>query len=287
MTRWSASNPRPGGSATRRRSGWRYSTSPRSLLWGAAIWTVRPDWLALATLRSGSAPPRQPGAARRPQGRRPRAQAVPLEPQLRLARLPRHAGRRPVRSLGRAAHAFPRRRPPNRRIRSSSAASPPERPPPTRSTSASARRASRCGSASSKASAAPKARRSAFGCSSASARRPSHRPTCRMRRSGVLVERCLAMAREAPEDPYAGLAPPELACSAAICPRSTAATASSPIRRSFAPARWRPSKPRSPSPASPIRAAPGRALRGRRSRSRPRAGFRALIGRPATAARPA
>ncbi len=27
---------------------------------------------------------------------------------------------------------------------------------------------------------------------------------------GVLVERCMAMAREAPEDPYAGLAPPEL-----------------------------------------------------------------------------
>src|SRR3982750_1282663 len=27
---------------------------------------------------------------------------------------------------------------------------------------------------------------------------------------GVLVERCLAMAREAPEDPFAGLAPPEL-----------------------------------------------------------------------------
>jgi PmbA protein len=27
---------------------------------------------------------------------------------------------------------------------------------------------------------------------------------------GILVERCLAMAREAPEDPYAGLAPPEL-----------------------------------------------------------------------------
>jgi PmbA protein len=27
---------------------------------------------------------------------------------------------------------------------------------------------------------------------------------------GVLVERCLAMAREAPEDPYAGLAPPDL-----------------------------------------------------------------------------
>ena len=27
---------------------------------------------------------------------------------------------------------------------------------------------------------------------------------------GLLVERCLAMAREAPEDPYAGLAPPEL-----------------------------------------------------------------------------
>src|SRR3954464_11889543 len=26
----------------------------------------------------------------------------------------------------------------------------------------------------------------------------------------TLVERCLAMAREAPEDPYAGLAPPEL-----------------------------------------------------------------------------
>src|SRR3954469_2293528 len=27
---------------------------------------------------------------------------------------------------------------------------------------------------------------------------------------GVLAERCLAMAKEAPEDPYAGLAPPEL-----------------------------------------------------------------------------
>src|SRR3954451_5439158 len=27
---------------------------------------------------------------------------------------------------------------------------------------------------------------------------------------GVLVERCLAMAREAPEDPYAGPPPPEL-----------------------------------------------------------------------------
>ena len=27
---------------------------------------------------------------------------------------------------------------------------------------------------------------------------------------GALVERCLAMARQAPEDPYAGLAPPEL-----------------------------------------------------------------------------
>ena len=27
---------------------------------------------------------------------------------------------------------------------------------------------------------------------------------------GALVERCIAMAKEAPEDPYAGLAPPEL-----------------------------------------------------------------------------
>ena len=60
------------------------------------------------------------------------------------------------------------------------------------------------------ASAAPKARRSACGCSSASARRPSPRPICRTKRCATLVERCLAMAREAPEDPYAGLAPAEL-----------------------------------------------------------------------------
>jgi PmbA protein len=33
---------------------------------------------------------------------------------------------------------------------------------------------------------------------------------------GTLVERCMAMAREAPEDPYAGLAPPELLQSGAL-----------------------------------------------------------------------
>ena len=54
----------------------------------------------------------------------------------------------------------------------------------------------------------------------------------------MLVERCLAMAREAPEDPYAGLAP--ASCfNAANCPISTATTRASPTRPSFAPARSR------------------------------------------------
>ena len=42
------------------------------------------------------------------------------------------------------------------------------------------------------------------------ARRASPRPTFRRRRLRELVDRAVAMAREAPEDPYAGLAPAEL-----------------------------------------------------------------------------
>ena len=150
-----------------------------------------------------------------------------------------------------------------------------------------ARRASRSASASSKTSAARKARRSACGCSSASARRPSLPRTYRTKRSRPLVERCLAMAREAPEDPYAGLAPPDLlrARRAARC--STAPTmAASPIQPRFALARWRP-KHAALGVAGrhqfERRRAP--ALRRPWSRSPPPAASPALIARPATAAR--
>ena len=109
-----------------------------------------------------------------------------------------------------AAHAISRRRPNHRRISWSSAASPPARPPPTRSTSASDRRACRSASASSRTSAARKARRSACGCSSAHRSATVASSDLSDEALGVLVERCLAMAREAPEDPFAGLAPDEL-----------------------------------------------------------------------------
>ena len=48
--RWSGSNLRRGGWASRRRSGSRSATRLALLLWGATIWTVRADWLALLTL---------------------------------------------------------------------------------------------------------------------------------------------------------------------------------------------------------------------------------------------
>ena len=80
--------------------------------------------------------------------------------------------------------------------------------------SANARRRSASASARSRTSTAAKARKSACACSSDSATRPSPPPTFRAMRWKTLVERALAMAAEAPEDQYAGLAP-KRCCSAA------------------------------------------------------------------------
>ena len=186
------------------------------LLWGAAIWTVRPDWLALLALAPGGAPSRQPGAARRP-----RATAssrcgcsAPTAPAACSSSSRCWSSAFP--RARRARHAIARRRPPASPNPSSSAASPPARPPPTRSMSASARRASRCASASSRASAAPKARRSGCGCSSASARRPSPRPTCRTRRSASWSSAAWRWRGKRPKTPMPG-SPRTSCCSAASC----------------------------------------------------------------------
>ena len=47
---WSGSNRRRGGLAGRRRSGSAIFYAVAIALWGAALWSVRPEWLALATL---------------------------------------------------------------------------------------------------------------------------------------------------------------------------------------------------------------------------------------------
>ena len=247
-----------------------------------------PDWLALA--RAGSrrrftSPTRR--FAPTPSDGELALRLFRSNRDLRPAGVPRHAGRRPFRALG-ARAMLSRTTPAESPNRWSSAASPPARPPPTPSTSASARRACRSASASSRTSAAPKARRSACGCSSASARRPSPRPTCPTRRSATLVERCLAMAREAPEDPYAGLAPRELLQRGELPDARRATIGASPIRPSFARARWRPRRRRSPLPGVTNSSGAGASASAidRRARHLGR-----LLGRlsrpPATAARPA
>ena len=70
------------------------------LLWGAAIWSVRPDWLALLALLPAALHLANQALRADPEGRRGRAQAVPLEPHLRPAGVPRHAGGRAVQPLG-------------------------------------------------------------------------------------------------------------------------------------------------------------------------------------------
>ena len=102
---------------------------------------------------------------------------------------------------------------------------------------------------------------------------------------GVLVDRCLAMAREAPEDPYAGLAPADLLQRGDL-PNVDGDDPAEPDPPPFARERSRPKMRRLPSAESPIRAAPAPARRRRRSLWRPRAGFPGLTGRPATAAPP-
>ena len=107
-----------------------------SLLWGAAIWSVRPDWLALLALAAGRAPPREPGASRRSEGRRRRAPPVPVEPHCGLAGFPGHAGRRPFQPLG-ASPCFQSKRRASTPSRSSSARAQRAPTPPTQSTSGS------------------------------------------------------------------------------------------------------------------------------------------------------
>ena len=202
------------GAAARRQGAARdraSSTRSRSLLWGAAIWSVRPDWLALLALLPAALHLANQALRADPEDGELALAAVPLEPHLRAAGLPRHAGRRPFQRARRAARcsvpndardiaeslvergiaagADCRRRPLRRRALD---------------------RASRCASASSRTSAAPKARRSACACSSASDRRPSPRPICPTKRWRRWSSAAWRWPREAPEDPYAGLAPAEL-----------------------------------------------------------------------------
>ena len=111
-------------------------------------------------------------------------------------------------------------------------------------------------------------------CSSASARRPSLRPTFRPRRWRRWSTGRWRWPREAPEDPYAGLAPPS------CCMRGDSADLDADdrqrarSRRRCAPGR---SQPRRRAlggrRASPIRAAARPAPRRRPSPSRPRPGF--------------
>ena len=185
--RWSGSSRPRARWATRRRSGSRSSTRWRSADGAMALWSVRPDWLALVALAPGGGPSRQPGDPRRPQGWRRRAGPVPLQPDLRLARLRRDAGgrhepltkRRQRLRRGRMLSVTQAR---ETAQHSSSAPPPPGPTRPTRSISATVRRACRCGSASSRMSSAPRARRSGCGCSAARDRRASRRRTCRRMR---------------------------------------------------------------------------------------------------------
>ena len=142
-----------------------------------------------------------------------------------------------------------------------------------RSISANCRAGCRSATASSRMSTARKAKVSACACSSVHDRPASPRPTSRPTRLSILVERALAMAAEAPEDQYAGLAPAELARANRRSPISTLGPGRARSRRAEGSraggGECRPGGGR----ASPIRA--GRALRprDRPSRWRSRAGF--------------
>ena len=57
--------------------------------WAAAIWSVRPDWVALLALLPAALHLGAPGGQDRSEGRRRRAGAVPLQPLHRPAAVPR------------------------------------------------------------------------------------------------------------------------------------------------------------------------------------------------------
>ena len=179
------------------------------VLWGAAIWLVRPDWLALACARPRGAAPRQPGAASRSQGWRARAAAVPLQPHLRVARVSRHAGRRAYGALGARLMQSPEDA---RRIAESLV----ERGIAAGATAADAlyigERSSGVQVRLGELEDVSRSEGEQIGLRLFDGQRSATVASSDLSDEalGVLVERCLAMAREAPEDPYAGLAPQDL-----------------------------------------------------------------------------
>ena len=94
---------------------------------------------------------------------------------------------------------------------------------------------------------------------------------------GALVGRVLAMAGEAPEDPYAGLAPAELLMTGAVARPRQLGRGRAGSGGAAEPARWRRKARRSPSRASPTATAAMPRPRHRPSRSPPATAFPAPI----------
>ena len=145
-----------------------------------------------------------------PERRRARASPVPLEPHLRPARLPRACWSSGCRRARRGAPCSLPNTPATSPNHWSSAASPPAPTRPMPSTSAIARSSVqvRLGELEdvSRSEGEEIGLRLFVGQRSATVASSDLSDEA----LATLVERCLAMAAEAPEDPYAGLAPPEL-----------------------------------------------------------------------------
>ena len=206
---------------------------------------------------------------------------------LRLARLPRDAGRRPFRRARRARHAISRTRTQRSPNRSSSAAS---------QAGATAADALYVGSRSSSVQvrlgeleAVSRSEGEEIGLRLFVGQRSATVASSDLSDEalGTLVERCLAMAREAPEDPYAGLAPQELLATRRSARARRASIARSRIRRNFAHARSRRRTRRSPLTGVTNSSGAGASASAHRSsRLRPPAAFPAPTDAAATAARP-
>ena len=219
------------------------------LLWGAAIWIGAAGLAGAAGAAPGRAPPRQPGAARRPERRRARAEAVPLQPHLRLACLPRDAGRRPFRALG-APPCFHPTKP------ADIAESLVER---GIAAGADAADALYVGERSSGVQVRlgeleHVSRSEGRGDRGQAVRRPALGDRRLVRSVGRGARRCWSTAAwrwrsEAPEDPYAGLAPRGAADARRAAVPRFARTSASLTPPSFAPGRWKRRMRRSRSPA--------------------------------------
>src|SRR4051812_33249432 len=159
--------------------------------------------------RSGRSAPPQPGAARRPERRRAGASPVSFEPQLRLARASGDAGRRPFAALGAG------------RMQSPEAACKIAESLVERgiAAGASAADALYAGDRSSSVEvrlgdldSVDRSEGEQIGLRLFDGQRSATVASSDLSEDvlATLVERCLAMAREAPEDAFAGLAPSEL-----------------------------------------------------------------------------